>query len=268
MISEQTPTGGFQLESDSAEAYERYLVPAIFRPSADRLVDRVGIEPGERVLDVGCGTGIVARTAAARGAHAAGVDLNEGMLAVARSAAPEVDWRTGDAAALPFDDGTFDVVLSQQALQFMPDPIAALREMRRVLAAGGRMAVVVCRSLDRNAGYEALAAAIERHTNADVGTGARSPFPAWGVAELRAMIGDAGFADVHVSIDLAGVRYPSAEGLLTWEVASSPLAQVFASLRQAAVGRIVAEVARAVGDYADDDGVLIPLETLVAVARR
>jgi SAM-dependent methyltransferase len=268
MISEQTPTSGFQLETNSAEAYERYLVPAIFAPSAERLLDRVGIEPGQRVLDVGCGTGIVARTAAARGAHASGVDLNEGMLAVARSAAPDVDWQVGDAAALPFDDGSFDVVLSQQALQFMRDPVGALREMSRVMAPGGRAGVVVCRSLERNTGYEALAAAIERHTNADAGAGARSPFRPWDVADLRAVATDGGFGDVHVAIDLAAVRYPSAEGLLGWEVASSPLAQVFASLPQATVESVVADLAQGVVQYSDDDGILLPLETLVAVARR
>ena len=271
MISERKSTSGWQLETDSAAAYERYLVPAIFASSAERLVERVALEPDERVLDVGCGTGIVARTAVGRvgtGGYVAGVDLNEGMLAVARPAAPEVDWRVGDAAALPFEDGRFDAVLCQQALQFMPDPVAALREMRRVMIPDGRTAIVVCRSLARNAGYEALAAAIERHTSAEVGAGARSPFRPWGVAELRAVMADAGFADVHVSIDLAWVRYPSAEEFLRWEVASSPLEQVFLSMTRATLGEALADVARTVGPYADDDGILVPLETFVALGRR
>jgi hypothetical protein len=149
----------------------------------------------------------------------------------------------------------------------MPDPVRALSEMRRVTAPGGRSAVVVCRSLERNAGYEALAAAIERHTSAEVGAGARSPFRSWGVADLRALATDAGFGDVRVSIDLAGVRYPCAEEFLRWEVASSPLAQVFAAMPRATLDRVLVDVARAVGPYADDDGILVPLETLVAIAR-
>jgi SAM-dependent methyltransferase len=119
---------GWQLAGCLPENYERHLVPALFGPWAAQLVELAAPGPGERVLDVACGTGIVARRAAALvqpGGAVAGLDSNRGMLEVARAAAAEVrpviDWRAGDAADLPFPDGVFEVVLCQQGLQFFPE---------------------------------------------------------------------------------------------------------------------------------------------------
>ena len=136
------------------EMYERELVGPLFRPWVEPLLDDVAPRAGERVLDVACGTGIVARLARTRvGAAGAvvGVDVSTAMLAVARRIAPELDWREGDAGALPLRDGErFDAVLCQQGLQFFSDRPAALREMARALAPGGRLAVSVWRSLDES----------------------------------------------------------------------------------------------------------------------
>jgi SAM-dependent methyltransferase len=137
----------WQLTNDSAVAYERDFVPAMMAQWPTVLADIAGIRDGDRVLDVACGTGIFARHAAERAGSSGqvtGLDLNEGMLAVARRLRPELEWRQGDAAKLPFADGAFDVAASQMAFMFFPDPVAALREMWRVLAPGGRLAVLVC----------------------------------------------------------------------------------------------------------------------------
>src|SRR5712664_1454339 len=109
------------------EIYERHMVPAIFGPWAVDLVKLAALIPGERVLDVACGTGIVARLAAERVGpmgRVIGLDLNAGMLTVARSASAgteNIEWREGNATALPFADKTFELVLCQQGLQFFPD---------------------------------------------------------------------------------------------------------------------------------------------------
>lgn len=126
---------GWQLQGSAADAYEEYLVPAIFRACAVRLLDVVGVEEGQRVLDVACGTGVVARLAADRvgaSGEVTGVDVNPEMLATARRAANAlgpsaavVEWREADVASLPFADGRFDVVLCQEAVQFFPDRGAA-----------------------------------------------------------------------------------------------------------------------------------------------
>src|SRR5690606_18640620 len=122
------------------------FVPAIARPAADPLLAAADLRPGERVLDVACGTGVIARLAAAEvgpdGAVAA-IDLAPDMIEVARrEPAPSgtaIDWHVGDAAALPFDDAGYDAVLCQMGLMFMTDRPAALAEMRRTLRPGGRL---------------------------------------------------------------------------------------------------------------------------------
>jgi SAM-dependent methyltransferase len=234
---------GWQLVDNGAEAYERYLVPAVMARFADELVESVG--PGDRVLDVACGTGIVARHAAARGATVVGVDLNAQMLAVARAADPAIEWIEADAAALPLANAAFDVVLCQQGLQFMPDPAAAIVEMRRVLAPDGRLTVSVWRPSET---YETLAGLLDAENAAVV----RSPFGRGD--DIRALIGG------HVRIAIEAVRFSSASELLRQEVASSPMSLVVDA-------ELEASFAAAVGDRTDDDGVVFPMETYVVTAQ-
>src|SRR5687768_4083844 len=114
-----TTTEDFQVSLRAAETYEARFVPAIFAEWAPLLADLAGIRPGMAVLDVACGTGIVTRTVADRlgsAGRVVGIDLNAGMLAVARRVRPELDWRQGDVAHLPFAEGSFDAVLCQMAL--------------------------------------------------------------------------------------------------------------------------------------------------------
>ena len=177
---------GWQLPRSGPDAYEEYLVPPMFAPWAERLVARVDPAAGDRVLDVGCGTGIVARRVARRVGEegtVVGFDLNDGMLDVARATASEnqlsIEWRRGDATELPFDYDSFDVIVSQQALQFVSDPRVALREIRRALAPGGRIAVSVWRPVRFNPGYAELAEVLERYVGDDAGDVMRSPFPSW-----------------------------------------------------------------------------------------
>ncbi len=138
--------------SSFPEIYERALVGPLFRPWAEALLDDVVLTAGDRVLDVACGTGIVARLARQRlgdSGQVVGVDASPPMLEMARSVDPRVDWRVGDAGALPLQDGDqFDVVLCQQGLQFFPDKPAAAREMFLALADGGRLALSTWRPDD------------------------------------------------------------------------------------------------------------------------
>ena len=136
----------WQFVGSVPENYERYLVASIFAAWADDLVEVAALQPSERVLDIACGTGIVARTAARKlgsGGRVVGLDLSAPMLAVARTAATAegmtVEWREGSAAKLPLPDGAFDIVFCQQGLQFFPDRPAALREMFRVLSPRGTL---------------------------------------------------------------------------------------------------------------------------------
>src|SRR5688572_11685353 len=148
-MAETTET--FQISAEQAEIYESAFVPAIFAQWSPTLLDAAGVEPGQRVLDVACGTGVLARTAADRvgpAGEAVGVDLSEGMLTVARRLRPDIEWHRGDAAELPLADADFDVTVCQSALMFMTDATAALREMARVTRASGTVGVQVYASLD------------------------------------------------------------------------------------------------------------------------
>ncbi|MDG4821068.1 methyltransferase domain-containing protein [Asanoa sp. WMMD1127] len=148
----------YALSAEAAEFYESTFVPALFAEWAERAV--AGLAPGRSVLDVACGTGVVARAAADRGCTVVGLDANPAMLAVARRLRPDLSWRLGDACALPFAAGTFDVAVSQAGLMFFGDPVAALREMGRV---AGRVVVQVPGRLAASAGYRALAEVVGRH---------------------------------------------------------------------------------------------------------
>jgi trans-aconitate methyltransferase len=161
-VKEQT----YALSTEAAEFYEAAFVPALFRKWAERLAASVPLGPGDSVLDVACGTGVVARLVADRvgpSGRVVGLDLNDAMLAVARRHRPDLRWERGDAGALPFDDGSFDLVVSQAALMFFGDRVAALREMGRVAGADGRVAVQVPGRLAESPGYLALTEVVARH---------------------------------------------------------------------------------------------------------
>ncbi|WP_408960518.1 class I SAM-dependent methyltransferase [Natrinema sp. 74] len=267
--------GGWQLTESGPEAYEQYLVPPLFGPWAERLIKHANIREGDRVLDVGCGTGIMARRAATHVGEqgtVVGIDINEAMLTVARTATaditPAIEWRQGDATALPFSDETFDVIFCQQALQFVEDPAVALREMHRVLAPEGRLAVSVFRPLSYNVGYDKLAEALERHAGAEAGMMMRSPFRGHSRKELRALAEDAGFSDPVITIEISSVRYPSVEEFVRREAASSPLAGSLDSLDRGVREVLLDDIAEALHDYIDDQGIVIPLDSHVLVAQR
>ena len=153
-----------------AENYESNLVPIIFAPWAGELVETATLRQGDRVLDVACGTGIVARTAARKLGNTGGVvglDASAPMITVARSTATAegiaIEWWEANAVELPFPEAAFDVVLCQSGLPFFPDRSASLREMRRVLKPGGRLILSVWGPIERSRGFAIAADAVARH---------------------------------------------------------------------------------------------------------
>jgi SAM-dependent methyltransferase len=181
------------------------------------------------VLDVGCGTGVVAREAARRvGAEGrvVGLDLNPRMLAVARRVAPDVEWRQGDAAELPFEGGAFDAVVSQYAFMFFPEPVRALREMWRVLAPRGRLAVAVCGPLAQTSGYRALAEVAERVCTPQVVELLKSPFALGDKARLTELVRTAELDGAGVQTLECPVRFPSTDALVHTEIKASPIRDI------------------------------------------
>lgn len=269
--TETTTETGWQLADSAADAYERYLVPVIFTELAERLVTAAAVAPGERVLDAACGTGVVAR-AASRRVGASGkvtaVDVNPDMLSTARRvAATDIEFVQADITALPFEDDTFDVALCEEALQFVADPTAVLRELARVTVPDGRLGVSVFRGLDRHEVYATFARVLGEHAGPDAETMMRSPF-AFGDAErLRAVAGDAGLVDVDIRIGVGSERFASIEEFVRQEAASSPLAGPLAAVDPDRRAALVDDLTAALADHLDDGGLVFPNETQVLTAR-
>lgn len=271
----QTETiSGWQVAGSAADAYEAYLVPAIFAEASVRLVDVADVGPGDRVLDAACGTGIVARTAA-RAVGPAGavtaVDLNADMLSTARRAAAradaDIDFTSGDIAALPFGDDGFDVALCQEALQFVADPIAVLRELVRVTRPGGRVAGSVFRSLDHHPVYARFATLLGEHVGPEAETMMRSPFGFGEGERLRTIAGDAGLVDVELRIGIGRERFDSVAEFVRREAASSPLAGPLGALSDERRTALVADLSTALADHLDDLGLVFSNQTTVFTAR-
>jgi ubiquinone/menaquinone biosynthesis C-methylase UbiE len=227
-----------------ADVFEAVLVPAIFRPYAHALIERARpIGPSDRVLDLGCGTGIVARLLRERlggAARITGLDVSPVMIAKARSLAPELEWHEGNAMALPFADRSFDLVLSQQVLQFVPDRMAALREIRRVLVPGGRLIASTWRPRSEQPLFEAIGQIAERH----LGPSADKRWSLDG-PELRELLGASGFAGVeHETCSLADHyrEFPVRGSTMAANHATSQLAPDELERKLAAVEADAAEV--------------------------
>jgi ubiquinone/menaquinone biosynthesis C-methylase UbiE len=196
------------------EMYERWLVGPLFRPWAEVTFEVVNLSPGHRVLDIACGTGIVARVAREQlgaAGYIVGIDISADMLAVARKAVPEIDWREGNAGALPLRDGEqFDVVVCQQGLQFFPDKPAAAAEMRRALAQGGRLAVATWRSDEEIPFFRELRRVAERH----LGPVADQRYRFGEPGPIEALLRDAGFSEVRSKRITRTIRLEEGEPFL------------------------------------------------------
>jgi prepilin-type processing-associated H-X9-DG protein len=272
--SSPQPEGEQQLFSQKSfpEIYEQAIVGPLFQPWVGPLLDDARLAPEDRVLDVACGTGIVARLAKERlggSRKVVGVDVNAQMLDVARRIAPMVDWREGNAAALPLGDGEqFDVVLCQQGFQFFQDRAAAAREMRRALAKGGRLAVSTWRPDEESPVLRQLREIAERHLGRieDRRHGLGDPGPL--VAALR----DAGFQDVQSKRTSRNVCF--ADGSVFARLNAIALVSMSAGsadLNEEARQRIVAAIARDSEDlvkrHTGDEGFVYEIGTNVVLAK-
>lgn len=266
-----TNESGFQLIGTGPEAYERYMVPIHCLTRAEDLIDRVGLQLGEHVLDVACGTGIVSRYAARRvgnSGHVTGVELNPAMLQIARDVSAyieQIDFLEGSALDLPVSESLFDVVLCQQAVMFFPDRDAAVREMYRVLKPGGRVGLNVWRTPEFNPAFDHLITALEKHAGAEAAAFMRSPFIMKSVTEMRSLFKQAGFIDITVINRIDTLRYPSVEHLVRYETLNIPDPKIHNKEMQEVLTR---EMNTLVGTYIDDHGVVFPVQDFVVVAKR
>jgi ubiquinone/menaquinone biosynthesis C-methylase UbiE len=264
----------WQVAGNAAEIYQSELVPAVFGPWGPRVVALAELRPGLRVLDVACGTGLVAQLAAEAvgvDGRVAALDVNPAMLAVASElpavVGARIEWVEGDAQALPFAEASFDVVCCQLGLQFFPDREHALREMKRVLVAGGRAVVMVWREIDRAPGFAVLAAALGRTISADAEALMRAPFTLSDAGELSRLLESAGLRDCAIRAETGNVRFTSAAMFVGSYIGGSPLAAIVAPAPEQAYEKLVSEVERGLDSCIEQNSLCFPIEAHLAVCR-
>jgi SAM-dependent methyltransferase len=245
-----------QAQIDAAMAYEGLMVPSLFGEWASEVADAAQIRAGERVLDVACGTGILAREAASRtGATGSviGVDPSPGMLVVAKRLAPKVEWQQGVAEWLPFADQTFDVVASQFGLMFFDDQRAALRQAWRVLRPGGRLAIVVWDALDNIPAYAEEVALLERLAGTPAADALRAPFVLGHRRDLLRLFADAGVGDVDVTTQKGRAKFSSVRVMVEADLRGwLPIMGV--ALTEAQITEILEAAEQALSRYVTSDG--------------
>jgi ubiquinone/menaquinone biosynthesis C-methylase UbiE len=263
--------------TNPAETYESYMVPALFRPCAERLLQSAAPEPGQRVLDIATGTGVVARLVRPRlgpAGRVTAIDVSPDMLAVARGCAEreglDIEWREAPAEKLPLPDAGYDLALCQFALMFFADRAAALSEARRVLAAGGRLALNVFEGIERHPFYMALDHAIQQRLGVSAVAGI---FSLGDAGALESLIAEAGFEDVIIERVALTSRFPNPEAFLAGEIdvdtAALPAMQHLSAAERAAITESIRdEMQEPLRDVTDGDHVALEFHVLVATAAR
>lgn len=254
--------------TDAAQNYEDLFVPRIGRACATALVDAAGVGQGERVLDVACGTGIAARLAAdvTGPDEVTGVDINPGMLAVARTVAPDIDWREGPADALPVPDESIDVVLCSLGLMFFPDKPAALAELRRVLRSGGRAAVLVPGPAPEP--MVILGDALAKHIDPGLGGFVQAIFSLHDGAEIEQLFAAAGFNDVELDVVTPTIPLGPPREFLWDYIHSTPLALAVVGADEEKRSALEADVLEGWRSHLVDGEAAVTLRNTIAVGRK
>ena len=245
-----------QAQVDAAKAYEMLFVPALFGQWAPRIADAAKVEPNHKVLDVACGTGVLAREVHSRmgpGGAVVGLDPSPGMLAVANELTPAVDWRQGVAESIPFPDRSFDAVVSQFGLMFFADRHKALREMLRVLTPEGRLVVAVWDALANIPAYAAEVALLERIAGERAADALRAPFVLGDRENLSTMFSAAGAASTAIRTDAGRARFPSIRVMVEADLRGW-LPVMGVALTEEQIEDILHEAEHALAEYVGPDG--------------
>ena len=246
-----------QASRGPAEVYDACFVPALFEQWGSVVASAAGVGPGQCVLDVACGTGVLACAAADRvGSEGAvtGLDPSEEMLAVARRKNDVIEWRLGRAEAIPLPDESFDAVVSQFGFMFFEDKPAGLREMMRVLRPGGHLAVAVCDALEHSPGYSAFVELLRQLFGDSIANAFRAPFVLGDPQLLLALCADAGIFDAKVARHDGMVRFASVQSLVSTERACAWT--LGGLLNEAQFEQLVKESERALQPFVSSEGKL------------
>jgi SAM-dependent methyltransferase len=269
-VNQHVATPSFEAYGGTApENYERYFVPAIGLPLALDLVEFAELRRGERVLDLACGTGVVARLAADRigpTGQVTGLDANAGMLAVARSvaSAARIEWREGPAEDTGLADDAYDAALCQLGLQFFTDRAAALGELKRVVAPGGRVVANVPGPMPPV--FQILQRGIRDHISLDVAKFISAVFALDDAGELEELFAASGLGDVSVRRHPRVLRLPAPEEFLWQYVWSTPLAEPIGALDDADREGLRDDVVAGWEPLTEDGALILELDVLAVTA--
>lgn len=245
-----------QAQVDAGNAYENLFVSSLFREWAPRMIEAARVQPGQRVLDVACGTGVVSREAVlkvGKEGSVVGLDANPGMLAVADSITPSIKWQQGIAESLPYPDESFDVVVCQFALMFFIDKAQALREMFRVLKSEGRLAVAVWDSLGTMPAYADVVALLEQFAGHEAADALRAPFVLGDLDSLAILFNTAGADSFSVDTKRGTAHFPSVRIMVEADLRGW-LPVVGITLTEEQIARIIQKAEETLSSYVTKDG--------------
>lgn len=262
-----------RIDTTAAEAYEKHMVPGMFLHWTERVLRIAAPQPGEHILDVACGTGIGARLAAqlaGSGGKVAGLDLDPGVVEVARRITEQgqtpVEWHCANALGMPFTDAAFDLCLCLQGLQFLPDRVAGLSEIRRVLKRSGRLVASIWGPLDANKGHYAVVHALEAQ-NVDAAPAKRACSFA-NPEEICDVVARAGFTHVDLRTCDGVSRFASMDSFIQGMTVGSPSTRhAVARLPESGRAKFVNDVCAMLQPFLKHGRLEYPMRTHVLVAR-
>jgi ubiquinone/menaquinone biosynthesis C-methylase UbiE len=251
----------FQLSGNGPEFYEPVMVPLWFGRWAEALVESADLQRSETVLDVACGTGVTTRLAKAavgQEGRVAGLDINASMLAKAReiAGATDIEWIESDVVDIGLTSDTYDAILSQHGYHYFPDKPEALKEFRRLLKTGGRLAFSIW---DGHSPYTtALCAAVERHISVEVAAKQRAQRQTPTADALRSELTVAGFKNVNVLRQELTITVPRAAEFVPLHLASMPIAGAFMALDDHSKEALIKDVSDAMAPFEQGSTLVYP----------
>ncbi|MBC8438249.1 MAG: methyltransferase domain-containing protein [Deltaproteobacteria bacterium] len=262
---------GWQLSGDGPNAYEKYIVPAYTWVWAKEIVKRACLREGEKILDVACGTGLVARIAADEQSNPGliyGVDVNEVMIKKARNIGKSINFYHSDVLEMPFSNNYFDVIFCQQGLQYFPDPGSALKEMNRVLVENGRILLSVWRPIKYSPFYKSLCKVLEKYVNTKSASMLSAAFTFGDFGKLKSLFSDAGFNCININIVVKQMRYSPFEEFVVGGIMASPFYKDIQEMQGSKREEMLLEIYNSNQNYIDDNGLAAPMESYIVNAKK